>query len=201
MRQRIPALALISLFATSLAGCMASPNARYIYQDGEYGVIGIPQNSPYGRKDYLKQAEDLMARHFPQGHEIVRAEEVVEGQRVLDLSRSSQIETDPTISALNQRINVGKLAETSSSQQKDSLPILESRIIYKRKSTGDLSNSSGFSTLSTLMPPLYLDPNEMARCREKIELAGLRATKASAVASKSKDPDVKQVATAAMQSP
>jgi hypothetical protein len=65
-----------------------------------------------------------MTIHFPEGHEIVRAEEVVEGQRVLDKSRMSQIETDPTISAFNQKINLGKIAQTNSTQQKNSLPIL-----------------------------------------------------------------------------
>ncbi len=133
MRQRLLASCLSVAIALAFAGCRSQPDARYIYQDGEFGVIGIPQNSPYGRKDYRQQAEELMDRHFPEGHEIVRAEEVVEGQRVLDKSRKSEFETDPAISALNQKINIGKIAQTTSTQQKDSLPILESRIIYKRK--------------------------------------------------------------------
>src|SRR3954463_4399482 len=101
---RLRLLAPIPLVPPTFVGCMSQPAARYIYQDGEFGVIGIPQNSPYGKKDYRRQAEELMARHFPEGHEIVRAEEVVEGQRVLDKSRKSEFETDPSFSALNQKI-------------------------------------------------------------------------------------------------
>lgn len=180
------------LLAAALTGCKSQPDARYIYQDGEFGVIGIPQNSPYGRKDYRKQAEELMTRHFPEGHEIVRAEEVVEGQRVLDKSRKSEFETDPAISALNQRINLGKIAQTTSTQQKDSLPILESRIIYRRKSASGPQGVNGFSAVATLVPQLYLDPNDMARCRERIELAEMKKAKDAVVADKSKDADAKK---------
>src|SRR5262249_30046478 len=159
-------------------------DARYIYQDGEYGVIGIPQNSPFGRKDYLRQAEELMSRHFPDGHEIIRAEEVVEGQRVMDKSRKSEFETDPAISALNQKVNHGKIAQMTTTQQKDSLPILESRIIYRRKTTQGPQGANGFSALASLKPELYLDPNEMARCRERLELADIKKPKPTTLAEK-----------------
>jgi hypothetical protein len=192
MRLRLLASTFIATVVLAFAGCRSQPDARYIYQDGEFGVIGIPQNSPYGKKDYQKQAEELMSRHFPEGHEIVRAEEVVEGQRVLDKSRKSEIETDPAISALNQKINLGKIAQTISTQQKDSLPILESRIIYKRKVAKGPLGLNGFSAVATLIPDLYLDPNEMARCRERIELAEIKKAKATTVADKPKDHDVKQ---------
>jgi hypothetical protein len=195
MRQRLVALVCFVAVAPACAGCRGQPDARYIYQDGDYGVIGIPENSPFGKKDYRKQAEELMARHFPGGHEIVRAEEVVEGQRVLDKSRKSEFETDPAISALNQKINLGKVAQTTSTQQKDSLPILESRIIYKRKTKEEPKGLNGFSALATLMPELYLDPNEMARRREKIELAELNKPKPTTVAAKPKDPEVKPAST------
>lgn len=194
MRQNFLASILLAATLAGFAGCRSQPDARYIYQDGEFGVIGIPQNSPYGRKDYRKQAEELMARHFPDGHEIVRAEEVVEGQRVLDKSKKSEFETDPAINALNQKIDFGKLAQTTSTQQKDSLPILESRIIYKRKTADTRGGANGFSTVATLVPELYLDPNEMARCRERIELAQLKAGKAATVADKSKDDEAKKAA-------
>jgi hypothetical protein len=35
----------------------------------------------------------------------------------------------------------------------------------------------GYSRVASLMLELYLDPNEMARCREKIELAELHKSK------------------------
>jgi hypothetical protein len=191
MRQRLLASIFFIAIAPACAGCKSQVDARYIYQDGDYGVIGIPQNTPFGKKDYRKQAEELMARHFPMGHEIVRAEEVVEGQRVLDKSRKSEFETDPAISALNQRINLGKVAQTTSTQQKDSLPILESRILYKRKTKEEPNGLNGFSAVATLMPELYLDPNEMARRREKIELAEFKKNNPATVAAKPKDPEVK----------
>ncbi len=196
MRQRFLRLLCPLGLSLAIVGCKSVPDARYIYQDGEFGVIGIPQNSPFGRKDYRQQAEALMVRHFPDGYEIVRAEEVVEGQRVLDKSRKSEFETDPMISALDQRINLGRIAQMTSSQQKDSLPILESRIIYKRKTAEGPKGHNGFSALATLMPELYLDPNDMARCRERIELAELKKPKppapALAEAQKTRDPGVQQ---------
>lgn len=192
MRKRLVASIVLAAIAPAFAGCRSQPDARYIYQDGEFGVIGIPQNSPYGWKDYRKQAEELMARHFPEGHEIVRAEEVVEGQRVLDKSRKSEFETDPAISALNQKIDLGKLAQTTSTQQKDSLPILESRIIYRRRTAVGPQGANGFSAVATLVPELYLDPNDMARCRERIELAEMKKGKSAAVADKTKDDEAKK---------
>jgi hypothetical protein len=175
--------------ASTLAacGCATPQNARYIYQDGDFGVVGIPQNSPYGTKDYRKQAEELMARHFPQGYEIVRAEEVVEGQRVLDKSHKSEFETDPSFVSLSQKINVAKLAQSSSTQQKDSLPILESRIIYRRRTPEGPRGVNGYAASAKVIPEFYLDPNEMARCREKIELAELKKPKPVAVAEKATD--------------
>ena len=135
-----------------------------------------------------------MARHFPGGYEIVRAEEVVEGQRVLDKSRKSEFETDPSINALNQKINLGKLAESTSTQQKDSLPILESRILYRRKMADESRGANGFTALATYKPELYLDPNEMARCRERIEVAEIKKGKPAQLASKDdgKDSETKK---------
>jgi hypothetical protein len=191
MRQRFLASVFLVALAPAFAGCRSQTDARYIYQDGEFGVIGIPQNSPFGKKDYRKQAEELMIRHFPEGHEIVRAEEVVEGQRVLDKSKKSEFETDPAISALNQRINFGKIAQSTATLQKDSLPILESRIIYKRKTEKGPNGLNGFAAVATLVPKLYLDPNEMARCRERLELAeiDMKKAKSTTVAEKAKDKD------------
>jgi hypothetical protein len=189
VRQRILATIILGAIAPVACGCKSQTDARYIYQDGEFGVIGIPQNSPYGKKDYRRQAEALMAHHFPGGYEIVRAEEVVEGQRVLDKGRKSEFETDPGISALNQKINFGKLAQTTSTQQKDSLPILESRIIYRRRMADDSRGANGFTALATYEPPLYLDPNEMARCRERIEVAEIKKGKAAQLASKDNEKD------------
>jgi hypothetical protein len=77
-------------------------------------------------------------------------------------------------------------------QQKDSLPILESRIIYKRRASVAAQRSAGFSAVATLAPEFYLDPNEMARCREKIDLADLKKAKSATVGEKSADSQAVQ---------
>jgi hypothetical protein len=146
-------------------GCASQPDARYVYQDGQFGVIGIPQNTKFGRKDYLSQAQELMSRHFPDGYEIVRAEEVIEGERSLNAGRKTELATEPSVKAFDQMIKLGKLAETKSVETKDSVPILESRIIYKRKRPGEPQGANGFAALPSTVPPLYIDPNEMTRCK------------------------------------
>jgi hypothetical protein len=147
------------------------PDARYVYQDGEFGVIGVPQNSPFGKKNYRLQAEEMMSRHFPDGYEVVRAEEVVEGQRMLDTQRTNELDTEPTIRAMDQMIKLGKLVQSKTLQQKDTVPILECRIIYKRKSPKDTPGSNGFTSVATIVPALYIDPNEVTRCQAKQVIA------------------------------
>ena len=157
---------VVGIAALALAagpGCMSQPDARYVYQDGEFGVIGIPRNSPLGKKDYRAQAAELMTRHFPEGFEIVRAEEVVEGERTLDTAIKKELETDPGFRALNQALQIGKFAKSSSLDQKDTTHITESRIIYKRKDKGRPAGPDGFTSVATQAPPLYLDPNEAVR--------------------------------------
>ena len=193
MRGHLFALAFVGVFAATAIGCKSPQNARYIYQDGEFGVIGVPLNSPLGPKDYKKQIDQLMSEHFPDGFEIIRAEEVVEGQRVFDKSRKSEIETDPSINALNQKIQLGKLAQTTTSAQKDLLPILESRIIYKRRTPEGPKGANGFAFSAKVIPEFYLDPNQMARCRERIELAEFKKAKAAVVsAEKASDEGTKK---------
>jgi len=154
---------LLALVSIGLAGCMSQPDARYVYQDGQFGVIGIPRNSPLGKKDYRAEAHELMSRHFPEGYEIVRAEEVVEGERTLARGIKKEIETEPAISAVNQMLKIGKFARSSSLDQKDTTQITESRIIYKRKEVGQPAGPDGFAPLASLSPQLYLDPNAAVR--------------------------------------
>ena len=58
------------LWAVGSAGCAASGQARYVYQDGQYGVVGIPENTSQWPTYYRDQAEKLMTRHFPEGFEM-----------------------------------------------------------------------------------------------------------------------------------
>jgi hypothetical protein len=149
----------------AVSGCVNPPKARYVYQDGDYGVIGIPSNTFLGKTDYQAQAELLMSRHFPEGHEIVRAEEVIEGQKILDLAKKTEIGADPNLLAANNWIKLGKLGHSTSFEEKDQLVLRECRIIYKRKTAGTPSGSGPFASVASLTPRLYLDPNESLRHR------------------------------------
>lgn len=40
-------IALVGLLSLA-SGCAMQPDARYVYQDGQFGVIGIPQNTKFG---------------------------------------------------------------------------------------------------------------------------------------------------------
>ena len=179
------ALAAISFCAT---GCMTTPDARYVYQDGEYGVIGIPRNTSLGKKNYREQAYGLMTRHFPEGFEIVRSEEVVEGERTLDTARKVELDSEPGFAAFNQMLKVGKFAKSTSSDQKDSLKITESRIIYRRKPDGKSTGHDGFTALANLAPDFYLDPN--AQLRKELKEGTLLAKK-DGPAAKPDDKDKK----------
>ncbi len=163
-RTTLQIIACLSV-ALALIGCATQPEARYVYQDGEFGVIGIPRNTVFGKKDFQKQAHELMTRHFPNGYEIVRAEEVIEGERVLDKGKKTEFQTEPSLTALNQMIKLGKLDQITSLQQKDQVPILESRIIYKRKTFNSPHGANGFSALASITPRFYIDPNETARLK------------------------------------
>jgi hypothetical protein len=166
-------------------GCLTpAPDARYVYQDGEFGVIGVPLNTSFGKKNYQEQARELMTRHFPEGYEIVRAEEIIAGERVRDVARKVEVETDPGINAVNQMLKVGKFAKSTSLDQKDTLQITESRIIYRRKDGNKPTGLAGFSALATAAPGLYIDPNDTVR---KLGATTLLAAKKKAEDAKPED--------------
>ena len=195
----LPAISL-SVFVLSLQGCMRPIVARYVYQDHEFGVVAIPMNTYLGKASFRDEAEALMARHFPDGYEIVRAEEVNEGERTLDVGRKTQIETEPNFTALNQMIKLGKLDQTTSFEQRDKIMVRECRIIYKRKSPTAQGVSSGeFTAMTSLNPRFYIDPNEMVR-RDNADALAKKAelmAKNNATSKKSADPDVLKVANSA----
>jgi hypothetical protein len=190
----------LGLFVLSLPGCMKPIVARYVYQDHEFGVVAIPINTYLGKASFRDEAEALMARHFPDGYEIVRAEEVNEGERTLDVGRKTQIETEPNLTALNQMIKLGKLDQTTSFEQKDKIMVRECRIIYKRKSAAAPGVPSGqFTAMTSLNPRFYIDPNEMVR-RENAEALAKKAelmAKNGNTAKKPSDPAVLKVAASA----
>ncbi len=196
-RMRLTARPSIYLFSIVLAicGCASPPGARYVYQDGEFGVIGIPRNTFGEKADYRAQAELLMDHHFPEGYEIVRAEEVVEGQRILDVGNRTEIDAAPILKASDQMIAVGKLGRTTLHEEKDQLQIRECRIIYRRKSAGTTGRPSQFAAVASLTPQLYVNPNE-AICHQ----AGMRMlAKAAPVAKHATEPDAEKVSSLSLE--
>jgi hypothetical protein len=182
----------VSLGWLSIAasGCAKPIVARYIYQDGEFGVVGIPMNTYQKKLDFRGQADALMARHFPEGYEIVRAEEVNEGERILDLGRKTEIGTEPGVAAWHQVFKLGKLDRTTSYEQKDKLQVRECRIIYKKKPACTPGRSGQFASATSLAPPLYIDPNEILRHQIKTNAELL--AKVDASPKKSSDANVKK---------
>ncbi|MDR3635126.1 MAG: hypothetical protein P4L84_15080 [Isosphaeraceae bacterium] len=169
--------AAIGLLWLPLAGCAMPPVARYVYQDNEFGVVGIPVNTFLTKADFRAQAEELMTRHFPEGFEIVRAEEVDEGERIVNVGRKTDFETNPTVTALNQMFKLGRIDQSTSFEEKDMVHVRECRIIYKRKPPGTVGGAAQFAAVSTLAPTLYIDPNEVAR-RQRAEALAKNSTAA-----------------------
>ena len=184
-------LRVLSLGCVWLAtsGCSTPMVARYIYQDGEFGVVGIPVNNYQRKVDFRAQAEALMARHFPEGYEIVRAEEVNEGERIRDVGRKTEIETEPAVAVLNQIIRLGSLNRTTSFAEKDKLQVRECRIIYKKKSVHTPGRTGQFASATSLVPPLYIDPNEIMR--HQIKTTAELLAKADITSKKPTDGHVK----------
>lgn len=144
-----------------MTGCAASHQARYVYQDGAFGVVGIPENTSVWPSYYREQAESLMKRHFPAGYEIVRAEEVVEGSRTKTVNGTNTAEVDAnTVVPLLNLVKVGRTASTS---QADKVSIKECRILYKKAGTVGEPPEAGFAASAALGPELYVDPNAEAR--------------------------------------
>jgi hypothetical protein len=186
-RCKLGFLALTTI-GLGLGGCGQPPVARYVYQDGEFGVVAIPVNTSLDRVNYRSQADALMARHFPEGYEIVRAEEVNEGERTLDVGKKTELETNPTVSAWDQMIKLGKLNRSTSFEEKEKLQLRECRIIYKRRSVKAQGPHAEFSALAALSPPFYVDPNELMRRQLKADLLA----KANPAAKKAGDENVQK---------
>ena len=151
----ISLIALVSVFST---GCATTQSVRYVYQDRNFGVIGMPENTDRWPTYYHRRAEKMMDQHFPEGHEIVRAEEVTEGSRTLKIEGSKTAEINPQVPA--ELLKVAKFGRTASRSQSDVIKIKECRIIYRRSSH---SEENAFSSDADVGPTRYLDPNESER--------------------------------------
>ena len=151
-----PSLAL--LFVASLSGCVHSHSVRYVYQDRDFGVVGMPENTDCWPTHYRRQGEKLMDTHFPEGHEIVRAEEVIEGERTLKVEGSNSAEVSPQIS--KSLVKVLKLGRSTCRSEAETVKVKECRIIYRRSGS---AKPKGYAGAATLTPTLYVDPNAAER--------------------------------------
>jgi hypothetical protein len=151
----------VVLVVASLGGCAQTQAVRYVYQDRDFGVVGLPENTDRWPTHYRRQAERLMASHFPQGHEIVRAEEVVEGERTLKVEGSRHAEVEPELA--RSLLKVAKVGHSASRTQADLVKIKECRIIYRRAGGPE----KGYAVAATLTPTLYVDPNAVERRKAK----------------------------------
>ncbi len=173
VRRRAAGLGL-SVVALMSVGCVTTQQARYVYQDGEFGVIGIPENTDRWPTFYRRQAETLMAAHFPEGHEIVRAEEVAAGSRTRTQQGSHTAEVSPQLPlALIQAI---KLGGTSSTSLADTTTLKEARIIYHRRRAPG-AEATAFAAEPELAPKPYLDPNAAERAKSELAANGANAEK------------------------
>ena len=157
MRPRFVWLVVASLVGIG-PGCTSTTGVRYVYQDGDFGVVGLPENTDIPPTHYRRQAEKLMAAHFPGGYQVVRAEEVVEGERTVKLEGSRTAEVAPQLPSIP--LNVAKLGGAASSSQSDVVKVKECRIIYRR--AGGPKKPEGYADAS-LTPTLYVDPNAAER--------------------------------------
>jgi hypothetical protein len=149
---------LVLAWACLSGGC-ATQGVRYVYQDGDFGVVGMPENSDTWPTFYRSHAEKLMENHFPEGHEVVRAEEVVEGDRTLTVEDSKSAQVMPQLPA--PLGNLAKLGRSESVTQADTVKIKECRIVYRR--IGDPDKAKGYASAAGLNPARYIDPNELER--------------------------------------
>jgi hypothetical protein len=154
-------MVFLLLAAMGSQGCAGGREVRYVYQDGTSGVIGMPENSSRWPTYYRKHAEELMSQHFPEGYEIVRAEEVVEGSRTLTVKGSNAAEIDA--SGASQLLSLGKLGRTSTRSQSDSVKIKECRILYKKAEPGLAHRSGEYAAQASWSPAPYVDPNAPER--------------------------------------
>ena len=161
MRGKTRGVAIFPFLWLVASGCAAGGQVRYVYQDGQYGVIGLPQNTSNWPTYYRQKAERLMAQHFPQGYEIIRAEEVVEGSRTLNVGSATGAEIAP--GAADRLLRIGQVGHTRTRNQSDSLKITECRILYKKADPGTPIKRGDYARESSWTPAQYIDPNAEAR--------------------------------------
>lgn len=127
-----------------------------------------------------------MAQHFPEGYEIVRAEEVVQGSRTLTVGATGSTEITPRVAS---HLTLLKVDGSTTRSEADTSSVTECRIIYRKAAHPSSGRAlAGFAKEASLTPTCYLDPNTEARkhAKEPDKLAADKADK--------KDRDVARTA-------
>jgi hypothetical protein len=175
------AAARVTLFWLALsatAGCGSSREARVVYRDGEGGVIGVPKNSNSWPHYYRRQAERVMARHFPkEGYLVVREVEVTRGQTTTfdGLTESGQAGGTGRVVSL-----FGKRASNHGEQSLKQLT--ETHIFYVKNDPVSQTASGGFAKAHTYTPIAYDGPVS-PRLADVVKADGRDAEKREIVAS------------------
>ncbi|WP_422928794.1 hypothetical protein [Singulisphaera sp. PoT] len=173
--------------STGALGCAGTGQVRYVYQDGQSGVIGLPENTSRWPTYYRQHAEELMSKHFPSGYEIVRAEEVEEGSRTLTINGTNAAEL--ATSDASKILSLGKIGRTSSRTQADTLKIKECRIVYKKTAPTEhvVRKPGEYTDQAVWNPSAYIDPNTPIRDGSAKKLADAGAKKKDGESDKDKD--------------
>jgi hypothetical protein len=173
---------LALFFVASLCGCAQTNAVRYVYQDHDFGVLGMPENTDRWPTHYRRKAEKMMSAHFAEGHEIVRAEEVIEGERTVKIEGANSAAISPQVGT--SVIKVVKLGHSATRTQADIVKVKECRIIYRRVGCGQANDASSPASLT---PTWYVDPNAAERRkateapREKAKPQGIHESAENAV--------------------
>ena len=153
-----PTLALF--FVAALGGCAHTHDVRYVYQDRDFGVIGMPENTDCWPTHYRRQGAKLMDRALPRWARNRAGRGGHRGRRTLKVEGSSSAEVAPQISA--SLLKVVKLGHSASRSEAETVKVKECRIIYRRACSAKPKDYAGAATLT---PTLYVDPNA-AECRK-----------------------------------
>jgi hypothetical protein len=161
---------LALLIVATLTGCAHNHDVRYVYQDRDFGVIGMPENTNCWPTYYRRKGEKLMDAHFAEGHEIVRAEEVIQGERTRKVEGSNSAVVSPQLS--ESFVKTVKLGHSASRSEAETVKVKECRIIYRR---AGCTKPKDYAGAATLTPALYVDPNAVER-RKATESAPEKTT-------------------------
>ena len=98
--KRVLALAFVAVvIAVAMTGC----NARQVLKEPSYGIVSIPHNTNAWPMKYRDKADEVMRKHFPDGFEVIREEEVVVGQQ----TRFSEDEEHADVEIIDGILSVG----------------------------------------------------------------------------------------------